>query len=351
MDKEKREMNPDMKYLTGSVVEGSVLQGDKVCSNVEGELNSSDESTDVEEPEDGTNTAYLPTSGQPNSDNRTASTDVKESEVNSDLLVIGAGLMRSGTTSLKSALEYLYKKQCYHMREIVFNLREPHIKSWLWAIEQDRQKKTIPKEFWTHLYRDFSTAVDYPTAGFYKHLSQVYPNAKVILTVRDPDEWVRSCRATTLSEIILQKPTIGQRIIHRLYRVHGLHELHHQMFRQTLGEDFYTASDEHLRNAYISWNEEVVKSIPAERLLVFDSTQGWKPLCEFLGLPVPSSNIAYPHLNERDVMIQAISESNRPCQWVDRFLTFILYLLLPVFFAFMCMYYASGIYERISFVF
>ncbi|CAH8871303.1 unnamed protein product [Trichobilharzia szidati] len=69
MDKEKSEMNADLKYLTGSVVEGSVLQGDEAFSNVQGELNS-DESSDVEEPEDETNTAYLPTSGQSSKSSR-----------------------------------------------------------------------------------------------------------------------------------------------------------------------------------------------------------------------------------------------------------------------------------------
>lgn len=102
-----------------------------------------------------------------------------DSQMDFGLQVIGVGLMRSGTTSLKFALEYLYKKRCYHMRELVLNIREPHIKLWLWAIKQDREKKEIPKQFWSYIYNDFVAAVDYPTAGFYKHLSKIYPNAKV----------------------------------------------------------------------------------------------------------------------------------------------------------------------------
>ncbi|CAH8666946.1 unnamed protein product [Schistosoma rodhaini] len=270
-----------------------------------------------------------------------------DSQMNFGLQVIGAGLMRSGTTSLKFALEYLYKKQCYHMRELVLNIREPHIKLWLWAIEQDREKKEIPREFWSHIYNGFVAAVDYPTAGFYEHLSKIYPHAKIILTIRDPDDWVKSCRATTLSETLYRKPSLGDRIMNRLVGLQSLYKLHYRMFQQTLGRCFYKATDEQLKNVYTDWNEEVIKSIPSDRLLVFDSSQGWKPLCEFLGFPIPPSDIPYPHLNERSTMIQSINKLQRPGRWINRFLCICRYLLIPMFTGIICMRYGEVIYEMV----
>ncbi|CAH8639027.1 unnamed protein product [Schistosoma guineensis] len=270
-----------------------------------------------------------------------------DSQLDFGLQVIGAGLMRSGTTSLKFALEYLYKKQCYHMRELVLNIREPHIKLWLWVIKQDREKKEIPKQFWSYIYNDFVAAVDYPTAGFYKHLSKIYPNAKIILTIRDPDDWVKSCRATTLSETLYTKPSLGNRIIHKLTGLQSLYKLHYRMFQQTLGRCFYKRTDEQLKNIYTNWNEEVIKSIPSDRLLVFDSSQGWKPLCEFLGFPIPPSDIPYPHLNERSIMIQAIDRLQLPGRWIDRFLCICRYLLIPMFTGIIYLRYSEAIYETV----
>ncbi|CAH8619240.1 unnamed protein product [Heterobilharzia americana] len=348
MSQVKFEMHTDQQHLIELVAEGDFVERDECDDIVQDELkeNAYDGVDELKEEEN----ADRPDANAEHDDSNSLTTGVHEvnSQTQSDLLLIGAGLMRSGTSSLKSALEYLYKKRCYHMRELVFNLRESHILMWLWAIQRDREKKEIPREFWTHIYKDFVAAVDYPTVGFYKHLLQIYPNAKVVLTVRDPEEWVRSCRATTLLEIMYRKPTLGQRIVYRLTGVTKLPELHRQMFRQTLGENFDTATDEQLKNAYIGWNEEVIRSVPAGRLLIFKSTEGWKPLCEFLGLPIPPSELPYPHLNERDVMVQAINRFHLPCRWIDRFFCFSRYLLLPFLFAFIFVRYADEICNRIS---
>ncbi|CAH8584000.1 unnamed protein product [Schistosoma turkestanicum] len=173
-------------------------------------------------------------------------------------------------------------------------------------------------------------------------------NFQIILTVRDPDEWVASCRATTLSETLYQKPSLGQRIVDRLFGLQNLYKLHYQMFRQTLGRDFYKVTDEQLKSIYTSWNDEVIKSIPSDRLLVFESSQGWKALCDFLCLPVPPADVPYPHLNERGIMIQAIDELQRPGKRIDRILCICRYLLIPMFTGIVYACCSETIYKTVS---
>ncbi|VDM04362.1 unnamed protein product [Schistocephalus solidus] len=229
------------------------------------------------------------------------------------LQVIGSGLMRTGTTSLKCALTHLLKAPCYHMYTLVNELREPALRDWLETFKllhscfgdekPDAQMKLARKL--TENLRGFASAVDYPACVYYRELMEIYPEAKVILTVRDADDWVASCRATVMSEEMLRKPTIGRRLVHWWSNTSSLLDLHDAMFKCSFGENFLQASDEELKQAYLRWNEEVIATVQKERLLVFNAEDGWKPLCNFLGLEQPV-DLPYPHANRRTEMAQIL---------------------------------------------
>lgn len=132
---------------------------------------------------------------------------------------------------------------------------------------------------------------------------------QVILTVRDPADWVKSCRSTTMSDPMLRPPTMGERILYWLKGIAGLPELHHVMFATALGTDYRTYTDAQLRQAYVRWNQQVVQTVPPERLLIYNVKDGWEPLCTFLGVPVPEEGEeSFPHLNKRHQMRQSMQK-------------------------------------------
>ncbi len=196
--------------------------------------------------------------------------------------VIGAGLGRTGTLSLKAALEELGFAKCYHMLEVL--ARKNDAKAW----DAASRGESID---WDALFEGYSATVDLPSALFYRELMVKYPTAKVILTVRDPDRWYESMYNTiyfghtsTPKWVFRLSPRmrVFQRMIDRLWK---------RMFPGRF-EDRDSAID-----AFNRHNEQVRRDVPASRLLVYEVSQGWDPLCEFLGVPVPEGKL-FPHLND-----------------------------------------------------
>ena len=196
--------------------------------------------------------------------------------------VIGAGLGRTGTLSLKAALEELGFRKCYHMVEVFAH--GDHARTWDAAVGGE------PVD-WDRLFAGYGAAVDVPACLFYRELLEKYPGAKVILTVRDPERWYDSMCQTiyfahdafpTWAAVLNPRMRIFRRMIDRLWE---------RMFRGRF-EDRAFAIDVFNRH-----NEQVRRDIPADRLLVYEIRQGWEPLCAFLGLPVPEGK-PFPHLND-----------------------------------------------------
>lgn len=187
--------------------------------------------------------------------------------------VIGAGLGRTGTTSLKLALEHLGIARCHHMTE-VFHHPET---AGLW--EAAAEGKPVD---WEALLAGYRAAVDWPACHFYRDLARIYPNAKVILTVRDPESWFRSTQATIFGFAdvaeVAKRPMGGFMLKAILPTFDG--RVHDR---------------EHAIAVYERHNAEVRRAIAPERLLVYDVAQGWEPLCRFLGVPIPSES--FPHAN------------------------------------------------------
>lgn len=195
------------------------------------------------------------------------------------LKVIGAGLGRTSTMSLKLALEQLGLGRCHHMME-VFG-RPEDIDLWRRAGEGEAVD-------WEVLFDGFSCAVDWPSAEFYGVLAQRYPDAKVILTTRDADSWFRSTQATIFADPDFKNAPPGFAA----------------MVAAVIGQKFDGRLNDrdHCIAVYERHNAQVRASIPADRLLEYHPGQGWGPLCDFLGLPVPEA--PYPKVNSTEEFVQ-----------------------------------------------
>lgn len=190
--------------------------------------------------------------------------------------VIGAGLGRTGTTSLKLALERLGFSRCHHMTEI---FTHPETAP-LWEAAAEGR----PVD-WEVLLAGYRATTDWPACHFYRDLARIYPRAKVILTVRDAESWFRSTQATIFRAEHLSK-------VER--RAHG------GVIKKVIMPTFQGRLDdrEHAIAVYERHNAEVRRTVDPERLLVYDVAQGWEPLCRFLAVPVPSESFPYANTTE-----------------------------------------------------
>jgi hypothetical protein len=198
--------------------------------------------------------------------------------------LIGAGFGRSGTMSLKAALDQLGVGPCYHMK-----IALPRF--WhLWFFMRAWRGEKVN---WKKFFRKYNSVVDWPTCSFYKELMHEYPDAKILLNVRDPEKWYDSMYKT----IWAIQPAFPFWFPPVVRRIHD--EI---IWKDNLKGVF--ENRERTIEVYREWIGEVKRSVPAERLLVYDVKEGWKPLCEFLGVPVPDK--LFPHINERKSFIRMI---------------------------------------------
>lgn len=193
------------------------------------------------------------------------------------LRVIGAGLPRTGTASLKAALEILGLGPCYHMSEVF-----AHAEHWPMWIAAARGKPVD----WDALYAGYNSGVDAPGCFFFDRIAAHFPGAKVILTTRDPEAWFASTQETTLSSELFARRAPRPEPLVEMMKAIGWHH-----------EDADTHDKAAMIARFNAHNENVRRTIPPERLLDFDPATGWDVLCPFLGVPVPSER--YPHINKR----------------------------------------------------
>jgi hypothetical protein len=213
--------------------------------------------------------------------------------------VIGAGFGRTGTASLKAALEKLGFDKCYHMIEVFQN--PAHAQAWIDA----SQGRPVD---WDALFKGYQATVDWPGAAFYQELMRRYPDAKVLLSVRDPERWYQSALDTIYGVARPSHRSWINRLIPLFGRMNRLLEgiVWGGTFQGRF-EDKQYAIDTFNRH-----NEEVMRVVPPERLLVYDVKEGWEPLCRFLGVPVPKES--FPHLNDTATFQKMISQRTRVMQ-------------------------------------
>ncbi len=188
------------------------------------------------------------------------------------LKVLGAGFGRTGTLSMKMALEQLGFGPCHHMME-VFG-KPDHIALWLAAgVEKNAD--------WEEILDGYNSAVDWPVCYFWKELAELYPDAKIILTKRDADKWFDSASSTIFKVMEAAKDDPNGQMARTL------------IMENTFGGDL--TDRKKAIDVFNKHNQEVVDTIPGERLLVFEASEGWGPLCEFLEVPVPDTD--FPRVN------------------------------------------------------
>jgi hypothetical protein len=194
------------------------------------------------------------------------------------LKVIGAGFGRTGTKSLQEGLQVLGFTPCHHMYEVITNPEQ--VPFWDRAAQGERMN-------WDDVFARYEAACDWPSCSFYKELADYYPDAKVILSLRDSKAWFKSVSGTIISA--MSKPKAGDRP--------GLPGIFGPLLigEKTFGNDL---SEANMIATYERHNAEVQRVIPANRLIVFEAKQGWDPLCKFLGVPVPST--PYPNTNSTE---------------------------------------------------
>jgi hypothetical protein len=205
------------------------------------------------------------------------------------LEVIGTGFGRTGTLSLKLALEQLGFGPCHHMVELL----EGPDQLRLWA--QAAQDGTAD---WDLVYRGYRATVDWPGARFWRELTAHFSQARVILTVRDPRRWYESAAESIYRAASAPVPE-GDPVIGQMRQVVG-----RLVWDGEFGGRFSDA--EHAIRVFNEHNEAVRREIPAERLLVFEVSQGWEPLCRFLDVPVPQ--VPFPRSNDRAAFAAKISQ-------------------------------------------
>ena len=196
------------------------------------------------------------------------------------LQVVGAGFGRTGTLSLKHALQMLGFGPCYHMVEVFAH--PEHVPMWRAAGRGE------PVD-WDALYEGYQSTVDWPSTRCWRELADHYPEAKVILSRRSPDSWFESVSNTIFKALSGPAPE------------NPVAQAQMAMARELIFDGTFSGRQlekEHAIAVFEAHNAEVRRTIAPDRLLVFEASDGWAPLCAFLGVPVPAE--PYPRVNTTD---------------------------------------------------
>ena len=194
--------------------------------------------------------------------------------------LIGAGLGRTGTNSLKLALERLLGGTCHHMFEVFAHPDE--IPAWQRAMQGE------PVDF-VALLDGYEAIVDYPGAAVWRELAHAFPDAPVLLSTRSSSQvWWDSASATILPST-QRSPSDDVQAAHK--------EMARQLFAKSLG-DVDLSDEDGVKAAYDAHNAAVRAAIAPERLFEYQPGDGWAPLCAALRLPEPDES--FPHTNTRE---------------------------------------------------
>jgi hypothetical protein len=213
------------------------------------------------------------------------------------LKVIGAGFGRTGTLSLKLALEELGLGPCYHMIEV--NAHPEHDPLWL-ALARGETAD------WRPMLQGYASTVDWPTTYIWKELAAANPQAKIVLTLRDAERWYESAAATIFARMLE-----FQALRSDPDAVDPARRRHMEMIDTLIVEKTFGCSlaKNHAIRVFNAHNEEVRRLVPPERLLVYESGEGWEKLCAFLDAPIPST--PYPKVNSTDDFVSRFPGSKR----------------------------------------
>lgn len=199
------------------------------------------------------------------------------------LKVIGAGFGRTGTLSMKAALERLGFNKCHHMVEVLMAKDDTQLDYWDAVGRGDRPG-------WEAIFEGYQASVDFPSSVYWKELAEAYPDAKVVLTVRDFESWYKSASSTIYA--VGKSQPAWTKLLPKPKKIS-------RMTNNVIWDGKFNGKFEDKAHAENVWNEhiaEVKATLPSERLLVFEVKNGWEPLCTFLGVPIPDS--PFPRVND-----------------------------------------------------
>jgi Sulfotransferase domain len=217
-----------------------------------------------------------------------------------EIKIIGAGFPRTGTTTLKQALELLGFQKTYHFKDLI--AQPEKLKYW-----QDLEK--FGDTNFDLLFDEYQATVDFPGYPYYKILFEKYPNAKVILTKRDVDDWYESTYKTVWQAgpqtfgaklVLLSKMMVNARLRNTFMCIKFMRKTY--LNKQFSGNFISKAYAIEVFEQHIN---EVSYFIPKNQLLVYDVQEGWEPLCNFLEVDVPKE--PFPHLNKKENFHQMVA--------------------------------------------
>jgi Sulfotransferase domain len=214
--------------------------------------------------------------------------------------VIGAGLPRTGTLSQKVALEMLGFGPCYHMVNVLGDL--PLSKQWAAAIDGEQD--------WDAIFGEHQSTVDWPGSFFYRELADAYPDAKIVLSTRDPEAWERSMR-DTIWDTLYGNSVMGHIAKAREWVDPDWRAYIQLMTRMWAAAGVFAGSElrpGQMAEAIARYEEQVQSNIPEERLLVWSVQEGWEPLCAFLEVDVPDT--PFPRLNDSQMFVERVIDGS-----------------------------------------
>ena len=231
-----------------------------------------------------------------------------------DLLYCLSGLPRTGTMSTFTALEKILPGKCHHMVRAFSDKNDPQF--WNKASRGQMTDEDMMQFIKTS---KLAASVDFPMSLYWKDLARLYPNAKVLLNVRDPVKWFQSVRNTIL-QIVMLTQTSWLGLPFRLMRLDApISPAKFTCFAPTyLGPKYpqgmfgaVLEGEETAVRFFNDWVDQVKSEIPQERLLVFEVKNGWEPLCKFLDVPVPDE--PFPNVNDTVSMQAKLRSMKRFC--------------------------------------
>lgn len=202
--------------------------------------------------------------------------------------VFSAGFGRTGTLSLKQALEQIGFGPCHHMKEVMEN---GPVQVPLWQAAADG------KPDFAAIYHGYNSAVDWPTAAFWREVAATYPDSKIILSTRSAESWYASFSETILPSL-MARDTWPPPVVPWLTMVSKV------VIERSLGG---RTDKEGILAAFREQEAAVKAEVPAHRLLVHEARDGWEPLCAFLGVPVPAT--PYPRTNSKEEFFQLMKSA------------------------------------------
>lgn len=210
--------------------------------------------------------------------------------------LIGAGLPRTATLTQRASLEILGLAPCYHMQNVFADMSQ--VGRWRDVLDGRIRAADI--------LDGYPAMVDWPGSYYYRELMQAYPEAKVLLSVRDGMSWARSMQQTIWG--LFYDDTLIRHVSDARMKVDPVWatyiEMMKEMWRRTELLDGEATTLEFMASAMERFNADVRATVPADRLLEWSPADGWEPLCAFLDRPVPDEPL--PHINDSAQFVDQI---------------------------------------------